>query len=145
MKIQLLSVSARSKNEMEDAIVDYQDRIEEHLFKLYAYGNLMPENVRQWVKSLNSYMYPLMRRNIGKGNKQNVKKEVVLKRYVDQSFSSIDVLKIWNMELNNIDENYKVLEFNSSDLIKIRKLATLYVESIFSNVRFEPPVTMFRQ
>lgn len=141
------TLAIRSREEALDTVIAYRDRVEEHMYKLYAFGNKMPYTVRQWVKSLNSYLHPLRRANAknGKRTAYNLRLSVMQQLLVEQTFSSTQDLDSWNQHLNILDENYTLIRHTNKDVHNIQQLMQSYIDCIYGQNLFEPDTSLFKQ
>jgi len=119
------------REDMTALVNNLQDRIQEHIWKIYAYHKIKPQPMRQWMISLNKHLDKLRRYNlqVGSKSKVNMTREQLLEKLLVHIFEPRDIEQL-NYEWKG--HGYPFVTLDESDTRKLQTLATRYVDLILS-------------
>lgn len=128
----LVSISqGRLRNEMYEEVKSKQDRIQEHLWKLFAYHEARPLDVAGWLKTLNKYLPRFWIYNVQKDHskRKNMDHTALEDLLVTElfEFGDIDVLNsIWKAE------GFPDVWVTPDQARKLQELAQKYIKCILT-------------
>lgn len=120
----------RPREDMTALVKALQETLQEHLWKVYAYHLVRPQNVNGWLKSLNKHLSKLRAFNVSKkGLGINMDRDQLLDKVLTELFEDRDI------ELLNYswkEHGYPFVPLYNKDTEKLQTLATRYVDLILA-------------
>ena len=124
----------RPLQDMVDRVKGCKDSVQEHLWKLFAYHKVRPNDVNGWIRSVNKYIPKLVIYNVQKNNpkRRNLDREQLLDQFVIELFEDGDIdmlITSWQ------SSGYPYVEMSERDRNRLRELATKFVDTIVNEQR----------
>jgi len=122
----------RPRQDMIDKINSLIDTVQEHLWKLYAYGNVRINDISGWTVSLNKHLNMLRKYNVqrkGNGRKNLTKKGIG--ELTATMFSELDDLKVLNDILSS--NGFPSIKFTEKDRKKLVAFSNEYFMLVFTD------------
>ncbi len=121
----------RPREDMTILVKNLQDTVQEHIWKIYAYHKIKPQDVNGWLKSLNKHIGKLRTYNVqvGSSTKTNMTRGQLLEKFLTHLFEERDIEQL---NYNWKGHGYPFVTLDDGDTKRLQTLATRYVDLILS-------------
>lgn len=127
----------RPKSDMTKLLQsNIRERVQEYIWKIYAYHRNRPNDIRSWLISLNNcinrlYLFNITKNNLNAFNYEEDELKYIFTDTLFEQMRDIEALRdIW------MKEGYPFIFLNENDLNKLRILCNRYVDCILANNKF---------
>jgi len=138
MKVQVSLSMGRSLQSMTNLVDSLQDVVQEHLWKLFAYHKVRPQDVKGWKRSVDKYIPRLQKYNIQKdhSNRKNLERADLEDKFVTELFEDGDI-DLLNMQWSH--KGFPKQSLTDNDKERLRSLARKFVTAVLaeSDVRLK--------
>lgn len=127
----------RPKSDMTKLLQsNIRERVQEYIWKIYAYHRNRPNDIRSWLIHLNNcinrlYLFNITKNNLNAFNYEEDELKYIFTDTLFEQMRDIEALRdIW------MKEGYPFIFLNENDLNKLRILCNKYVDCILANNKF---------
>lgn len=130
-EIQSMSEMGRNKSKMTDLLNSLDDTIIEHVWKLWAYHNISPNDINGWLLAINKHLPKLRRYNKQKaGSGENLSRSDLMTVLVDEPFEHSGDIGLLVAEWE--ENGYPHVDVPEDRIKDLQKFASKVVDLILS-------------
>ena len=122
-----------------DKIESLLKPVADHIWKIYAYHSVRPDDVDDWIKDINIWMDDIRSYNVPKvGSKPNVSLKLMRDMLTDTYFGGLDDLKVKNSRFSKLKNPYPRLnDLDEVDVFKAQKISNIFIDILFRDLYSE--------
>jgi len=127
----IINEMGRTKKEASVLVQGFDEIVQEHVWKIYAYGKTNQEHIRQWKQSVVKFVKRFRRFNVSKRkNSLNFNREELESIFVETLFGHIGDLNVLQSEFS---DDYGTFDVSEVDVVNLQNTMKEFVSLLLDN------------